>query len=99
VDGRSRGFVETGGRETVMGMCGGPVFDGDGRVVGLLEGLVPRLAEGEEPASEQHRRVAGQSVYVTAEELRLFVRDVEREWVRSQRVAAPAAAVSSGVSR
>lgn len=90
VDGPSRGFVETGDVGTVMGMCGGPVVGRDGAVVGLLEGLVPRLAEGEEPASEQHRRIAGQSVYVTAEELRLFVLDVEKEWARGQRVAAAA---------
>jgi hypothetical protein len=84
VDGPSRGFVATGDAETVMGMCGGPVVGADG-VVGLLEGLVPRLREGEVAAGEQHRRVAGQSVYVSAAELRLFVADVEKEWIRGQR--------------
>lgn len=89
VDGESRGFVDTGEVDTVMGMCGGPVVgcgEGGGAVVGMLEGLVPRLggADGGEATSEQHRKVAGQSVFVTANELRLFVADVEKEWLRAQ---------------
>lgn len=77
-----RGFVDTGDVESVMGMCGGPVVR-DGRVVGLLEGLVPRVADGEEAVSEMHGEVAGCSVFVGAKEIQAFVGDVEKEWERS----------------
>lgn len=77
-----RGFVDTGDVESVMGMCGGPVVR-DGRVVGLLEGLVPRVADGKEAVSEMHGKVAGCSVFVGAKEIQAFVDDVEKQWERS----------------
>jgi hypothetical protein len=81
VDGVSRAFVDTGDKESAMGMCGGPVVRReDGVVVGLLEGLVPKLEPGEEALSTQHGTVAGMSAIVTAVSLRLFLADVEQEW-------------------
>lgn len=75
----SRGYVDTGLHESEMGMCGGPVVLSSNETVciGLLEGLVPRLARGEEAKHERHSQVAGHSVFISANELRLFLKDVE----------------------
>ncbi|CAN8068941.1 unnamed protein product [Agarophyton chilense] len=77
---KSRVFVNTGGVESEMGMCGGPVVlrDSPEKCFGILEGLVPRIEEGQE-AGEVHRRVAGHSVFITARELQMFLHDVETE--------------------
>ncbi len=73
----SRGFVKTED-ECEMGMCGGPVLDGDGNIVGMLEGVVPRLREGVKPDSEMHARVAGTAVFIGAQEIDLFLVDVHK---------------------
>lgn len=79
---RSRGFVNTGAVDTEMGMCGGPVVRAAERGVcmGLLEGLVPRVGEGESAESEVHERIGGHSLFITARELRMFVADVETDY-------------------
>jgi hypothetical protein len=81
----ARGFIDTGGVDTVMGMCGGPVINSSGVCVGLLEGLVPRLSEGGTALSSYHATVAGKSVYVRASELVLFLSEVEAEWERARK--------------
>lgn len=81
VDGESRGFVDTSGTETVMGMCGGPILNDQRQVIGLLEGLVPK----ESAMSALHEKVAGHSAYVTSISLRLFVREVEQLWQESRK--------------
>lgn len=81
---KSRGFINTGIVASEMGMCGGPiVLKGESeKCIGLLEGLVPKLEEGEEAQNEMHKLVAGQSVFVSARELSMFVQDVETEYVK-----------------
>jgi len=83
--GKSRGFVDTGAIDTEMGMCGGPVvLARDPAVcVGLLEGLVPRIRDGQQAEGEMHERVAGHSVFITARELRMFLHDVETEHLKN----------------
>lgn len=78
VDGNTRAFVETE-IPTVMGMCGGPVLGPDGVCIGMLEGLIPSLKEGEKAMSQKHAKLAGCSVIITADELRHFITDIERE--------------------
>lgn len=82
---KSRGFVDTGAVDTEMGMCGGPVvLKGDrGTCVGILEGLVPRIEEGQQADGEMHARVAGHSVFIGARELGMFLHDVETEHARA----------------
>lgn len=81
---KSRGFINTGIITSEMGMCGGPiVLKGDSeKCIGLLEGLVPKLEEGEQAQNEMHKLVAGQSVFVSAQELGMFVQDVETEYTK-----------------
>jgi hypothetical protein len=87
VDGVSRGFVDTGPEESVLGMCGGPIVRRtDGAVVGLLEGLVPKLGAGEEALSEQHGLIVGSSVFVTAISLKMFIADVEKAWCAEEKI-------------
>lgn len=80
----SRAFVDTGDVETEMGMCGGPIVIAAERdvCVGVLEGLVPRLQDGEKAESDLHKQVSGHSVLITARELRMFLHDVETEHAR-----------------
>lgn len=84
--GKSRGFVDTGAVDTEMGMCGGPVVLSRerGTCVGILEGLVPRIQPGQQAEGEMHGRVAGQSVFIGAGELDMFLEDVETEHARSR---------------
>lgn len=79
-----RAFVNTGMEDSEMGMCGGPVVTKKDKqvCVGILEGLVPRIKEGQE-AEETHRRVEGHSVIITARELHKFLHDVETETARN----------------
>lgn len=81
---KSRGFVDTGAVDTEMGMCGGPIVLAEERdtCVGILEGLVPRVQEGQKAEGEMHGRVAGHSVFIGARELGMFLQDVETEHVR-----------------
>lgn len=73
----TRGFVNTQ-KECEMGMCGGPVLDGNGNIVGMLEGVVPRLPDGTKPGSELHARVVGTAVFIGAQEIELFLGDVDK---------------------
>lgn len=84
---KSRGFVDTGAVDTEMGMCGGPVVldRARGMCVGILEGLVPRVEEGQGADGEMHARVAGHSVFIGARELGMFLHDVETEHARGGR--------------
>lgn len=77
---KSRAFVDTGDELTEMGMCGGPAVlaDSPNICVGVLEGLVP-LLEPEDKPEEEHKRLQGKSVLVSAKELRMFLCDVESE--------------------
>lgn len=84
IDGESRGFVDTSGVETVMGMCGGPVLNMHGDVVGLLEGLVPSFKESS-ALSPVHKGIMGHSAFVTSKSLRLFVAEVEQVWRESKK--------------
>jgi Trypsin-like peptidase domain len=81
-DGESRGFLDTGDEETVMGMCGGPVMNSSGECIGLLEGLVPHLGVNDKLLSSFHAKIGGCSVYIRARELLPFIADVETEWER-----------------
>eukprot|EP00178_Gracilaria_changii_P026150 TRINITY_DN803_c0_g1_i2.p1 TRINITY_DN803_c0_g1~~TRINITY_DN803_c0_g1_i2.p1 ORF type:complete len:285 (-),score=33.72 TRINITY_DN803_c0_g1_i2:743-1597(-) len=82
----SRMFVNTGDTVSEMGMCGGPVVlkDSPNICLGILEGLVPQVEEGQD-AGEMHRRVAGHSVIITARELQMFLHDIETEVGRSSK--------------
>ena len=74
-----RGFVDCKGIESEMGMCGGPVVLEEQRdvCVGMLEGVVPSLQNGETEISEEHKRILGHSVFITSNELRLFLEDAD----------------------
>lgn len=83
---KSRGFVDTGAIDTEMGMCGGPIVVAEerDRCIGILEGLVPRVKEGEEAEGKMHERLSGHSVFIAASELGMFLHDVETEHERSR---------------
>jgi hypothetical protein len=89
VDGESRGFVNTGAELSVMGMCGGPIVNSDGTCIGLLEGLVPPIQSDETPLSAYHGTIAGCSVYVRAQELLLFIAEIERELLTMKKPHSP----------
>ena len=72
IDG-DRLFVDTGKDYSEMGMCGGPLVK-NGKCVGVLEGLIPPLKEGEDGGSFKHLR--GYSVFIGGEELDQFVQQV-----------------------
>lgn len=79
-----RAFIDTGKDACEMGMCGGPVLTETGECAGILEGVVPRLGDGEEPLSDLHARIAGSAAFIGADELRLFLADVERTIAQTQ---------------
>lgn len=56
-------------KETLsMGMCGGPVLRGDGKCLGMLEGIVPDHPEPDTlPAS--HRRVLNHAAFIPSDEI------------------------------
>lgn len=60
-----------------MGMCGGPVVDENGDCVGMLEGIVPDdIIKGHSDAMTT--TIAGAAAIIGAQELQLFLGDVER---------------------
>lgn len=73
----ARGFAQTDS-PCELGMCGGPVIDRHGECVGILEGVVPRVAENAVPNSDMHAKIAGCAAFIGAQELRLFLLDVEK---------------------
>lgn len=51
-----------------MGMCGGPVLSGDGKCLGMLEGIVPDHPEPDTlPA--HHRRVLNHGAFIPSDEI------------------------------
>ena len=82
-----RGFIRTKGGYSVIGMCGGPIVDGrKGRVVGMLEGLIPENSDlvGGGEGSEIRRQLAGCSVFILGDQLKTFVEHVEKEYSRDR---------------
>jgi len=73
----ARGFIRTDDT-CEMGMCGGPVLDSDENVVGILEGVVPKLEENESAKSDMHRNIAGSAAFIGAQEIDLFLNDVHK---------------------
>lgn len=73
----ARAFARTE-HKCELGMCGGPVLDADGLVVGMLEGVVPELTGDAQPKSKLHKKVSGSAAFITAQELCSFLQDVER---------------------
>ena len=59
-----------------MGMCGGAASDSEGRCAGIVEGVVPDAQPG---ASRALQEIAGTAVYIEADLLRGFLKEVERE--------------------
>lgn len=77
---QSRVFADTGHTETEMGMCGGPIVMEHARstCLGILEGLIPKATDDTDHG-DNHKRLQGKSVFIHANELRMFLHDIETE--------------------
>jgi hypothetical protein len=75
-DVRSRGFAAMD-RVLEDGACGAPLLNNEGRVLGLVEGIVPqqRQEQASKVGDEEYKMVAGNAGFVYASELLELVND------------------------
>ena len=69
----------TSATELRMGMCGGPVLNGGGDCVGVVEGVVPPQVGAPSATPTAASLLAGAAAYVPASDLVAFLRVVERQ--------------------